>query len=261
MDRGLYVATIGMQTQMKKMDVVSNNIANVNTTGYKRDGVATRTFDEELILRLNDEKPVPTPYGFEKTPIGNLTFGLSVDTVYTDFISGSLQQTSAPLDIAISGDGFFSVQYTNLDGQVSEKYSRSGSLGITPDGVLTTNEGHPIMGQNGPVTIPPNSVPVINENGQVYVNNELIDTIKLTSFEDNGYLKKFGKNMYDLMEGGTEIPFSGIVEQGFVESSNVNSVSEMVEMIALSRAYEANQKVIQTIDTTLSKTVNEVGRK
>ncbi len=261
MDRGLYIATVGMQTQMKKMDVVSNNIANVNTTGYKKDGVSTRTFDEELILRLHDEKPIPTPLGFEKTPIGNLSFGLSVDTVFTDFTSGSLQQTNAPLDIAISGDGFFSVQYTNAKGEVTEKYSRSGSLGLTPDGIITTNEGHPILGQNGPITLPPNTVPVINENGQIFVGSELIDEIKLTAFENNGYLKKFGENMYDLMDGSTVKPFKGSVEQGFVESSNVNSVSEMVEMIALSRAYEANQKVIQTIDSTLSKTVNEVGRK
>lgn len=260
MNKGLYTASVGMVTQMNKMDVVSNNIANANTTGYKKDGVITRSFDEELFLRINEEDEL----GF-KAPnkqMGKLNLGLNVDYIRTDFTTGSFQRTDGNLDFAISGDGFFSVNFINNDGTVTEKYTRDGSFKLGPNGELLTKDAFAVLDENGsPIVMPNSIIPSISEDGTIYADGEYVAKFKLTAFEDNNYLKKYGGNFYDLEEGYTEVPFKGAIEQGFVESSNVNSVNEMVEMINLSRAYEASSKVIQAHDSIMQKTANEVGRK
>ncbi len=260
MNRGLYTASVGMITQMNKMDVVSNNIANVDTTGYKKDAVITRSFDEEMYLRVNEENSLNiVPRG---QSIGTLNLGNNVDVIQTKFINGSLERTESQTDLAINGDGFFSVNYVSPDGSITEKYTRDGSFSLGPNGELLTAGGYAVLDENGaPIVIPNSTVPTVNEDGTIYANGEYLTRLKLTSFEDNSYLKKFGENFYDAVDGATPVAFTGQIEQGFVEMSNVNSVEEMVEMINLSRAYEASSKVITTYDSIMQKEANEVGRK
>lgn len=260
MNRGLYVAGIGMTTQMNKMNVVSNNIANASTTGFKKDGVVTRTFDDELLYRLNDEKVIGR-FGTARN-IGVLNLGLSVDEIYTDYSTGSMENTGNTFDVAIEGDGFYKVLYTNNDGSQSIKYTRDGSFTTDANGTLLTKGGYQILDKNDqPITIPRNTQIAINEFGRIFSGDELVGELSLTSFEDNKYLNKYGENLYDLTDGAVTTEFKGTVLQGYSESSNVNSVDEMVQMIALSRAYEANSKMVSVQDTLMGKAVNDVGRK
>ncbi|MFV0441119.1 MAG: flagellar basal-body rod protein FlgF [Lachnospirales bacterium] len=258
MNRSLYTGAVGMMTQMKIMDVTSNNIANVNTTGYKTENVVTRSFDEELMIRIKDldiaENNLPFPN------VGTVNLGVTVDEVYTDFSTGSFQTTDNPFDLAIDGDGFFEVLYTNDDGETQSFYTRDGSFTVNHLNQLTTKDGYLVSGENGPITIVGSS-PYIAEDGSVYDGNEIVDKISLVIFEDNGYLRQQGDNLYSTLEGATIANTNASVVQGMLENSNANAVKEMVNLINISRTYEANQKVVSTSDTLLGKAVNDIARK
>ncbi len=264
MIRGLYTASLGMITQMNKMDVVTNNIANVNTTGFKKDGVITQTFSDELAKRIDDPKTRISLNSAEN--VGQLTMGLAVDHIYVDASNGSLQKTEGPLDVALNGTGFFVISATDADGNAVERYTRDGAFTMTAKGTLVTNEGDPVMGKNGVIQLPNGEI-TIDETGRIYADNQYVDTLNIVDFEKNdalgkyGDLKKYGSNLFDKTEQSKEMPFAGSVVQGFLESSNVNTVKEMVEMISLSRLYEANQRTITTHDTILGKSANEIARK
>ncbi len=262
MNKGLYTASVGMITQMNKMDVVSNNIANVNTAGYKKDNVVTRSFEEEMYLRINDQNAVDMNIVPSGRSIGTLNNGNNVDMIYTDFTSGSLENTGNQLDLAIDGEGFFSVNYVDANGNVSEKYTRDGGFTLGPNGELLTHDSFAVLDENGaPIVLPSNSIPSFSDNGTVFVDGEAIAKLKITKFADSLDLRKYGTNLYDVTEGAETEPFTGKVLQGFKEMSNVNSVKEMVEMITLSRAYEACSKCIETQDSIMSKMANDIGRK
>jgi len=244
-----------MITQMKRMDVVSNNVANVNSTGYKRDGVATQSFAEEFIKRLND--PGLQMYG-GAVKLGKITSGVFVDTVFTNFASGSVNATGNALDLALMGDGFFAVEINTGSG-VSEKYTRNGEFTLA-DGRLVTRDGAAVLGQNGAVTIPEGDI-TIDESGNIYSNGDYVDTLKLVDFEDRSTLRSIRDTMYETTADSVFKDASGTVCQSALESSNVNSAREMVDMITVNRAYEANQRSILTIDATLARTVNDLANK
>lgn len=257
MIRGLYTSAIGMMTQMNKMDVVSNNIANSDTTGFKKDTTITQSFSEELAKRLDDPK-----YNIIKTDIdvGGMSLGVSVNEIVTDFSNGNLKPTENVLDAAINGSGFFAVNYIDKNGNVSEKYKRDGQFTLTAGGILSTKDGYQVLGENGPITIQGGDIR-IDENGNVFSGGEYIDRLKLVDFENKESLRKYGENLYDITDDSNQIQFSGKILQGHIENSNINVVQEMVKMITLSRTYEANQKMIQTHDSTLGRAVNELGKK
>lgn len=256
MNRGLYIAALGMTTQMKKMDVVSNNIANVNTAGFKKDNVVTRSFDEELILKINDEKREQF-----NNRLGTMNMGLTIDNIYTDFSTGTLQMTENPFDFAIESEGFFKILVKDRYGNENIRYTRDGSFTISKENILITKEGHKVLGKEGEIEILGNASISVSTGGAIYSNNEQIGTLDITAFEDNAYLQKEGNNLYKALEGN-EIKETGVrVLQGYKENGNVNSVKEMVEMITLSRVYEANQKMVKTYDELMSKAATEVGKK
>lgn len=254
MVRGLYVAGTGMNVQAKRMDIISNDLANVNTVGYKKDVAVVASFPEILTSRLRDsQNQIPNDGA-----IGTMTFGAKVDGVYTQFVQGSIRQTTSQTDLAIQGDGFFAV---NTPAGVC--YTRDGSFIINNEGMLMTQEGYNVMGENGPIELGETFLEkggqlTIVEDGEISIDGELIDKLQLTTFENKESLTKIADNLYQA-QGGM-VPFTGSVAQGFLEMSNVNSVTAMVDMITVSRAYEANQKVIQTQDSLLGKAVNELGR-
>lgn len=255
MIRGLYTSSLGMTTQMKKMDVVSNNIANVSTTGYKKDLAVTRSFSEELMSRLNDDESI-----FSTPKVGKVTHGLFVDDIYTDFTQGSLENTGNTFDLSITGEGFFAVNVQGANGDTSEKYTRDGNFTLDSNGTLVTTDGSYVQGTKGNITIP-NGTVTIDEQGNIYANSQFIDKLKIVDFEDKHSLRKYGDNFYDKTNESQEKTFEGGVVQGYLETSNVNSVKEMVEMITLSRVYEANQRFITTHDTILNRIANDIGRK
>ncbi len=255
MIRGLYTSALGMTTQMKRMDVVSNNLANADTNGFKKDTVSTKSFADELTKRLDDPK-----YNFLNMPekTGNLSLGVYADEVYTDFSQGAVKQTGNKLDCSIGGKGFFSVSVSK-NGETSEKYTRDGSFTLTNDRTLTTKQGYPILGEKGQIKV--DGEFSVDEKGNVYSDGKFVDKLKLTDFNDYKTLRKYGENLTDVTSDTKKVSFAGSVNQGSLEASNVNVVREMVEMITVSRSYEANQRMIQAADQTLGRAVNDLARK
>jgi len=246
-----------MMTQMQKMDIVSNNIANSDTTGFKKDTAVVHSFSEELSKRLDDPKYRLIKFN---SGIGNMSLGVFVDEVYTDFSSSSVEETENDLDCAISGDGFFAISVTDRNGNTTEKYTRDGSFTLDADNNLRTSEGNYVVGEGGNINIPNGSI-TIDNNGNIYSNNEFVDRLKLVDFSNKESLRKYGDNLYDTIDESEQQDFTGTIIQGRVENSNVNPVEEMVKMISLARNYEANQKMVQTHDSTLSRAVNDIARK
>ena len=255
MIRGLYTSALGMETQMKKMDVVTNNIANADTTGFKRDIVVTQSFSEELMKRLNYSAGLEAPKA-----VGGVRQGVFVNNVFTDFSPGNLEITNNSLNLAISGDGFFSVGVANADGDLVEHFTRNGAFSLSSERVLQTLDGNPVIGQNGIITLPEGEF-TIDSGGNIFINGEFADKILMSNVEDKTTLRKVGSDLYAMTEESAAAGFNGQVMQGFLEKSNVNSVREMVDMIALSRVYEANQRAVTLHDTMLGRAVNDIAKR
>lgn len=256
MVRGLYTAYTGMANEQKRLDIISNNIANAATVGYKQESVSNQSFDEMLTLKIRDGSE-----GHLNRRIGDMSLGVKLGEVYTDYGQGSLRTTGNTYDLAIEGKGFFAVGVTDKAGNQSVRYTRNGAFKITQDGHIVDTEGNRLQTENGDAQVPTDAANVaISGDGTIYADGTAIDRIALVDFTNYDYLEKVGDISYKAIEGAEMIDAAGIIQQGYTEQSNVNAVSEMVDMITITRAYEANQKVIQTTDTMLEKAVNSVGR-
>ncbi len=260
MVKGLYTAYTGMINQQNRMDVLTNNLANSATNGYKKEGATGQAFDDMLAIKIKDSSAYNLSRG-----IGDVSLGVKIGECYTDYGQGSFRVTDNIYDLAIDGDGFFAISYTNKAGETSVKYTRDGAFSVTREGYLVTKDGDYVLnqaaaqagnpGQAGYIRVDPNLPLVVDDNGNLYQNNALVGQVGLVDFANYDFLAKYGENMYDLVEGGQVQASNARIEQGTLEMSNVNVVSEMVEMINVTRAYESNQKIIQTIDSTLEKAV------
>ncbi len=283
--RGIYTGAAGMVVQQNRLDAISNNLANVDTTGYKRDTAIQKAFPELLLRRMSDDGVTQFPYrhpavgSFDSAAVvGSLGTGVETNEVYTAFTQGGLKQTENSFDLALDGDGFFVVQTP-----YGERYTRNGSFLIGPEGMLVTKQGYPVLGENGPIHLKLNNF-VVNEDGVIYENADFAeDPLRLVSMRENEwlntvevdrlqivqvrqtrYLQKQGDSFWRSTEesGEAAIVTEGRpkIRQGFLETSNVNPVTEMVQMIEVNRAYEANQKVIQAQDQATSRLINEAMR-
>lgn len=254
--RGLYTAWTGMSNEQKRLDVISNNMANSDTIGYKDERVSSQAFDQVLAIKVRDGSQA-----YHNQAIGHLSLGVKVGEVYTDYSQGSVRETGNTFDLALSGKGFFTVNVTDKNGDTHTRYTRNGQFQLTKDGVLTDADGNRIQGQAGDIAINPSAKNVtISADGTITADGTVVDTLKIVDFEDYDYLKKYGDTMYEPVDGATTIDASTEVLQGYTEQSNVNVVKEMVDMITITRAYEANQKVIRSYDSMLDSAVNQVGR-
>lgn len=256
MVRGLYTAYTGMINQQKRLDTVTNNLANASTTGFKREELTSKSFDQMLTVKLND---LSVPYLNEG--IGKMSLGVKIGENYTDYSQGSFKETGNTYDLALAGNGFFTISYTDKKGNTSEKYTRDGEFTMDSEGYLRTLEGDYVQGEGGNIMIPVETSEVsIRDNGDIYADGEYVDSLRIVDFEDYNNIEKFGENLYNVVDGATETESTAAVKQGYLEMSNINVVKEMVEMITISRAYESNQKLIQTEDDMLDKSVNQVGK-
>lgn len=256
MVKGLYTAYTGMINEQHRMDTLTNNLANSTTVGYKKEGSTSQSFDTVLAYKLKDasEDPnVPRRIGYNNP-------GVKIGENYTDWEQGSFKITDNTYDLALSGDGFFTIEFTNKAGETSTMYSRDGSFSLTTEGYLVTKDGNYVMGSNGKIKLDPLQESSIDSQGNIYQGDKLVDTIKLTDFEDYNYLEKYGENLLRPVEGATYRDANAKVYSGYLEMSNVNIVTEMVDLIAITRQYEANQKVIKSIDDTLEITSSRLGR-
>ena len=256
MVRGLFTAYTGMANEQKRLDIIANNLANAATVGYKEENVASQSFDSMLTIKVKDASEA-----FNNRPIGRMSLGVKLGEVYTNYGQGSLRQTSNTYDLALEGKGFFTLRVVDKAGNESYQYTRSGSFTMNREGYIVDNNGNRLMGTSGELVIPTEAARVVvDATGEVYADGVYIDTLQLTDFEDYDYLIKAGDSMYKALDGAVVTAVDALVNQGFTEQSNVNVVSEMVEMITITRAYEANQKAIRTIDQTLDLAANSVGR-
>lgn len=256
MIRGLYTAYTGMANEQKRLDIISNNLANASTVGYKKESVTNQAFDKVLTLKIKDGSEC-----YQDKPIGTMSLGVKIGEVYTDYGQGSLRTTGNTYDLAIEGQGFFKVRVVDKNGEESVKYTRDGSFKITQDGYVVDVNGNHLMTEGGQLQVPADAANIaIDIDGSVYADGQFVDRIQIADFEDYDYLKKFGDNMYEAVDGATPLAASGLIRQGYTEQSNVNAVSEMVNIINVTRAYEANQKIIQTVDNMLDLAVNSVGK-
>ena len=270
-----------MRAQQWRLDAVANNLANVDTDGYKREQASFRAFPELLLRRMNDDGVYQHPFGSADVApiIGKLGMGVELNELYTVFEQGPLKESGNDFDLALEGNGFFAVSTP-----WGERYTRNGSFHLGMEGYLVTKEGYPVLGENGYLRVQANNFKVDKE-GQVWVNAEytddpdtmvsreanvwrepvLLDVLKIVGFELDRYLEKQGSSLYrDTDISGPAFIMDadsrpGIV-QGFTEAANVEPVREMVQMIEINRAYEANQKLIQTHDSMLGVLINQVRR-
>lgn len=255
MMRSLWTAATGMYGQQTNIDVISNNLANVNTTGFKK----SRVDFKDLFYQVMRQPGVPVENGTTELPVGQeIGLGVKPEAIFKIFTPSGFQQTENPLDLAIEGDGFFQVRMP--DGTIS--YTRDGSFKMDADGNLLTSDGYFL---EPAITIPNDAASIsIGRDGTVSVqhNDGTIDTVgtlELARFVNPSGLSAKGNNLY------TETPASGApitaapgndgigtILAGFLESSNVNVVEEMVKMIIAQRAYETNSKAVQTSEDMLS---------
>lgn len=356
MNRSMYIAASGLLTNQKNIEVISNNLSNVNTTGFKKDIAILESFPEVLLSKINDRIDmdnhrafrgvnverdgdiftltinsgyfkVSTPAGvgnsrslrfivdsngYLKTfyknvedelkadgenyvlgkngpirvedrnieidnrgnvisggqiidnlitfppfnVIGTTSGGVRFDKIATDFTSGVMTETGNKLDFALQGDGFFKVQTPN-----GVAYTRDGSFILNANRGLVTNEGYAVLGQNGPIVLSSNDFE-IGENGDIIVGGQVENSLDIVRIDNKEYLRKQGNNLYRTIDNvqAEEAFFDGQLLSGYLETSNVNTIKEMVNMITAQRSYESNQKVIKAQDELLEKVVNELGR-
>ncbi len=257
MIRGLYTAGWSMLANTKKMDLISNNLANTSTQGYKKDRVTYEAFPDVLTKRLFDYKAGrPSPDN-----IGKMALSSDISQVYTDFSQGNLEPTENSTDMSIKDaqGAFFCVGQYNNDGQIEELYTKNGSFVINGDGQLMTKDGNMVLGEAGAIYLEGSEF-MVESDGTIIQNSQVVGKLLIKEFSDVNTLRKRGDSLYTTTDDSQTTGFSGEIIQGFVEQSNVSSIGEMVEMINLMRAYEANQKMITAQDSTLDKAVNELGR-
>ena len=261
--RGLYTAATGMVAETVRTDSIANNLANANTSGYKRDDVIDEEFHPMLLRRIDDhsKQDVTSFKGFslggQAPVVGKLGLGAYTAGIATDHSQGDMQTTGNPLDLAISGEGYFAVQTPQ-----GVRYTRDGNFYRSANGQLVTVKGQAVLDTaNQPITIPEETTSIsVGAKGEFYANNEEIGQLQFVQFGGPQAVLKQGNNLYFPQNNAQPQPASGEVQQGMLERSNVNTVSEMVNLIANYRVYEANSKAVTTQDAMLDKSVNEVGR-
>lgn len=256
MVKGLYTAYTGMINEQKRVDVVANNLANASTTGFKAEGSTSESFKEVLAYKIKDTSEAGTA-----RRLGVMSPGVKIGETYTDWGEGSFHTTDNPYDMCIAGNGFFTIEFTNKNGDTTTMYTRDGNFKVNLDNEIVNANGDYVLDVNGEhIQVDPLTDLMVDADGSIYQNGQAIAQLKITDFEDYNYLSKYGETYYEVIDGATEIEPLATVHNGMLESSNVQVAKEMVNLISYQRAYETNQKMIQAHDETLQKAVNDVGK-
>lgn len=252
--RGVYTAASGMLLEGLKTDIVANNLANAATTGYKRQQFSVRAFPDMLLQRINDPVQLGPRVVDPRPVIGRLGTGAALDEIALEMTPALVRHTGNPLDLAIEGPGFFAVE--TPAGEIA--YTRDGRLRVDPDGFLRTYEGLLVLGADGPIFVG-QTVPMIDDAGQVWVEDQVVGILAVWEFPEPGALARLGDNLVAPTAGSGDafLAQASTIRREHLEGSNVNVVREMVDLITIQRAYEANQKMIQVQDETLGRLIND----
>lgn len=238
---GINSSIAGATNREIELEVLANNIANVQTTGYKETRIS---FGSEL--------------NKEEETADNLVqkaaqYGKKVQQAY-NWDKGSIYRTENPLDIAIQSDGFFVV-----DTEAGERFTRGGTFSLSSEGMIVTQQGFPVMGDSGPIQIGSGETPVISKDGSVLVNGQSVGKLKIVDFEDRNKLKLEGQNLFSAVGTDTKELSNVVVAQGYLENSNVNMVRNLTRIIEVSRAYESHQKSMQK-QFAASQILNQISK-
>ncbi len=255
--KGLYTVHTGLRNEQNRMDILTNNLANASTVGFKKEGATSQCFGDVLAYKIKDSS-----VGLQNVQrIGVNNPGVKIGENYTDFTQGSFRVTDNTYDLALAGEGFFAVEYTNSAGETDTKYTRAGSFTLDIDGYLVTKDGDYVLDTNNQ-HIQLNTLldSQIDEMGNISQNGRVVAKIQVTDFEDYDYLIKYGDVYYQPKEGASLIEGNAKIRSGYLEMANVQIVTEMVNMISVTRAYETNQKIMQTYDGSLEIAVNQLGK-
>lgn len=250
--RGLYAAASGMLAGLARQDAVANNLANVNTPGYKREVTVATAFPTVLVRRLGGDG---AGLGLKGPALGPLGMGVAIGESTPLFEQGSLRATGIDTDLAIEGDGWFQVETAR-----GARYTRQGNFRTDAQGRLVTAAGDPVQGTAGPITVGADAFEV-SPDGRVWAGGQERGRLALVSAAP-GALEREGGGLYRLAGGAAQPqPAAGArVRQGYLEGASVDLVATMVEMLAVFRAYEASQKAVTAADDVLGRAVNDIGR-
>ncbi len=242
MFRGIYTGASGMLVELARVNTISNNLANSDTVGYKRSQTVVKEFPEVLLYKIRGRE-IPLPLGFTST-------GTYVDEVVTLNTPGNYVPSSNPLDIAIK-NGFLVVNTP-----LGERFTKNGQLVISNDGYLVTSDGYMVLGTQGPIRIQQGGNIVFGTKGEVIIDGQLLDTLRVVTPQGGDVIEKIGENLVNFVPQ----PVQPEIEQYALELSNVNAVREMVELISAYRAYEANQRIVQAEDGITDRLISDLGR-
>ena len=261
MQESMFTGVFGALSAEHRLNNIANNLANVNTSGYKRDVLA---FKDTMIQFAHDQimEPIANVRSEKLFPEPQLAARVRLAVAETDYTQGAMQVTGNPLDVAITGEGFFRIQT-----QEGTFLSRNGAFVVDGSGQIMTKQGHTVLGDaGGAITVPPGTRDVhIDAEGRVFADAVQVGTISLVNVDDASNLEKLGGNMYKPRAGvavAEDNAYTGgaRLNQGFLETSNVEVVSEMVNMIEAHRFFEAMQKIMQSSDSVDKEAIQKVGR-
>ncbi len=245
MDSGIYTAYSGLRAQSDALEILANNLANINTTGFK---------EEKAFYTYMNQSSEKAQGAQDFNSIINRTIQTQSAL---NFETGSLNETSRELDVAIAGDGFLAIQTPR-----GVRYTRNGNLSLNAQSVLTTSEGYPVLGASGrTITLGPGKIH-IGESGDVSMDGVQVDRLKVSSFKDLSTLEKEGSSLFKSTAGpDAEKASEAKIKSGFLEESNVNPISSIVRMVELHRHFEAIQKSINVVMNEVnSKAIEKLGR-
>lgn len=245
MTRGFYAAASGLITCTAAMNVIGNNIVNANTAGYKENFLVAKAFDEFLAIKMG---------GGASQEIGSLSHGVTADEIFTIYNQAALNQTGKALDVAIQGEGFFTVR-TAEDVTL---LTRNGGFLVNSEGNLSDAAGNLVLGENGPIAVTGTNI-VVTEAGEIFADDLSCGKLLITCPADLTALVQEGDNLFS-SAGQENNEFAGSIRQGYLESSNVDLVKEMADMMSVLRSYQSCSQVLKMIDKVNEKSVNELAR-
>ena len=240
---GLYSAATAMDASVRRHEVASENLANIQMPGFRRRMISQTTFDT-AVSALDSSSDGSA---------ASKLLGTTTGPVKIDFTQGSLEETKRPLDTAISGDGFFTVQ--GPDGPL---YTRNGSFHVRPDGALTTIDHLPVLGNGRPIMLPAgtNSEGIdISRDGRMYSNGQEFAQLDVVEFSDTSVLTPVGASLFSAPRDASIQPSSAEVLQGTLELANTSSINELINIIAGQRNFEASQKALNTIAESVQRRI------
>ncbi len=254
MIRGVYAAAAGMLAMLTRAQLISNNLANVDTPGYREDTLRLSTFPQQLMARLG---------AGGTRPIGATSMGVVNESVVTSFLQASLRATDNPLDVAIQGPGFFTIQTAQ-----GVRYTRDGSFRRDGNNQLVTAQGDLVLGADGaPIVVPPGLITILPD-GQIRRTDDVtgqdapVGQLGIAEFAEPAQLRKDGSNLFEDPTGLAQAApaVASTVHQGFLEGSNVDPTRAMADLLIAQRSYEASARMISLQDGMTAKAVSEIGR-